>query len=145
MSDLLPFTDNGAGAPGSATRSESNLQPQHIARSNKIKPHARWNAPRGTSDEAARRIAGHAGTLRAAVLAWIVGCGDHGGTDDEGEAALGIRCQTWTPRRGELVKLGLVVDSGRRRPTSSGRPAAVWVAATLAAASGGAAAREGAA
>jgi len=32
----------------------------------------------------------------------------------------------------ELVELGLVVDSGRRRNMASGRPAAVWVASTFA-------------
>jgi len=50
-------------------------------------------------------------------------------TDDEGEEALGILAQTYTPRRGELVKLKLIVDSGMRRKTRSGRPAAAWVLA----------------
>ncbi|MBX3410622.1 MAG: hypothetical protein KF859_12160 [Phycisphaeraceae bacterium] len=77
---------------------------------------------------AADRIVGHAGTLRAAVLSYITEQGSHGATDDEGEAALGIKPQTYTPRRGELVALGQVVDSGRRRNTSSGRAAAVWIA-----------------
>ncbi|MBX3404147.1 MAG: hypothetical protein KF699_12115 [Phycisphaeraceae bacterium] len=92
-----------------------------------LTPPARHNAPAGTSGVAADRIAVHAKDLRARVLAFIVGQGPHGATDDEGEAALGIKCQTYTPRRGELVALGLVVDSGRRRNTVSGRPAAVWV------------------
>ncbi|MFZ2874575.1 MAG: hypothetical protein WAZ94_08840 [Phycisphaerales bacterium] len=92
-----------------------------------LTPPARHNAPPGTSGVAADRIAGHAKDLRARVLAFIVGQGPHGVTDDEGETALGIKCQTYTPRRGELVALGLVVDSGRRRNTASGRPAAVWV------------------
>jgi hypothetical protein len=104
------------------------LHPEHIARTVKLNPPARRNAPQGTSDTAARCISACAGTLRSKVLGWIISRGEHGGTDDEGEAALGIRCQTWTPRRRELVQLGLVVDSGRRRPTASGRPAAVWVA-----------------
>jgi len=93
---------------------------------------ARHNAPAGTSDRAAGRIASHAKDLRARVLAYIVGQGPHGSTDDEGEAVLGIKPQTYTPRRGELVKLGLVVDSGRRRNTAGGRPAAVWIASTFA-------------
>jgi hypothetical protein len=92
-----------------------------------LTPPARHNAPAGTSGVAADRIAGHAKDLRARVLAFIVGQGPHGATDDEGEAFLGIKPQTYTPRRGELVALGLVVDSGRRRNTASGRPAAVWV------------------
>jgi len=92
-----------------------------------LTPPARHNAPAGTSGVAADRIAGHAKDLRARVLAFIVEQGPHGATDDEGEAVLGIKPQTYTPRRGELVALGLVVDSGRRRNTASGRPAAVWV------------------
>ncbi|HRQ74261.1 MAG TPA: hypothetical protein PLU35_14660, partial [Phycisphaerales bacterium] len=93
-----------------------------------LTPPARHNAPAGTSGVAADRIAGHAKDLRARVLAFIVERGPHGATDDEGETALGIKCQTYTPRRGELVALGLVVDSGRRRNTASGRPAAAWIA-----------------
>lgn len=89
-------------------------------------------APRGTSEVAARRIAGAAGPLRQRIHAAIVEAGTHGLTDNEGESLLSIKPQTWTPRRGELVKLGLVVDSGERRPTSSGRPAAVWIDARLA-------------
>jgi hypothetical protein len=92
-----------------------------------LTPPAHHNAPAGTSGVAAGRIAGHAKDLRARVLAFIVEQGPHGATDDEGEAALGIKPQTYTPRRGELVALGLVVDSGRRRRTASGRPAAVWI------------------
>lgn len=92
-----------------------------------LTPPSHRHAPAGTSTVAAHRIAGHAKDLRARVLAFIVEQGAHGATDDEGEAVLGIKCQTYTPRRGELVALGLVVDSGRRRKTASGRPAAVWV------------------
>ncbi len=105
-----------------------------------MRPPARRNAPPGTSDVAANRIAGHTRNLRARVLAFIIAQGPHGATDDEGETALGIKPQTYTPRRGELVKLGLVRDSGRRRPTPSGRPAAVWIATTAnaSAAEGGA-------
>lgn len=97
-----------------------------------LTPPVRHNATTGTSEVAASRIAGHAKDLRARVLAFIVGQGPHGATDDEGEAALGIKPQTYTPRRGELVALGLVVDSGRQRATASGRPAAVWIASTFA-------------
>lgn len=94
-----------------------------------LSPPAHRNAPPGTSAVAAQRIAGHAGTQRGRILDLIAAQGPHGLTDDEGEAALGIRPQSYTPRRGELVALGLVVDSGVRRSTESGRPAAVWVAA----------------
>ncbi|MCC6321080.1 MAG: hypothetical protein IT438_06535 [Phycisphaerales bacterium] len=90
-------------------------------------PLAPRNAPPGTSEVAARRIAGHAAAQRAAVLAVIVKSGAFGATDAEIESVTGIRAQSVSPRRGELHKLGLIVDSGRRRPTPRGRPAAVWV------------------
>jgi hypothetical protein len=91
-------------------------------------PPAHHNAPRGTSDVAARRIRGAVTGLRNRVLAFLASRGTDGATDEEAETALRIRPQTYTPRRGELVKAGLVVDTGRRRCTTSGRPAAVWIA-----------------
>lgn len=101
-------------------------------------PPARHNAPAGTSDVAADRIAGYAAKQRADVLAVIVKAGAFGATDAEIESSTGIRAQSVSPRRGELRALGLVMDSGRRRPTPRGRPAAVWVAATFATAGHGA-------
>ena len=92
-----------------------------------LTPPARHNAPPGTSGVAADRIAGYAAKQRADVLAVIVKAGAFGATDADIEAATGIRAQSVSPRRGELRALGLVVDSGRRRPTPRGRPAAVWV------------------
>ena len=106
--------------------------PRNNATRLELSPPAHHNAPAGTSSVAASLIAGHAKDLRSLVLAFIVRQGPHGATDDDGESDLGIRCSTYTPRRGELVKLGLVVDSGRRRNTASGRPAAVWVASEFA-------------
>ena len=117
--DAAP-TGIGAGVNGPNTSPDSTFVRLPLT------PPARRNAPQGTSDVAAGRIAGYAKDLRARVLAFIVEQGPHGATDDEGEAVLGIKPQTYTPRRGELVALGLVVDSGRRRNTASGRPAAVW-------------------
>jgi hypothetical protein len=58
-----------------------------------------------------------------ASLAW------EGRTDEQVQLALGMRVQTETARRRELVLLGLVEDSGRRRLLSSGRQGIVWVAA----------------
>jgi hypothetical protein len=120
-----PLLDDAA--PGGAGAGVNDPNDAHNLTRLPLTPPARHNAPAGTSGVAADRIAGHAKDLRARVLAFIVGQGPHGATDDEGEAFLGIKPQTYTPRRGELVALGLVVDSGRRRNTASGRPAAVWV------------------
>lgn len=92
-------------------------------------PPAHHNAPPGTSDAAARWVAPFTPNMRERVYAFILDRGQDGATDDEGEAALGIKPQSYTPRRGELVADGRVVDSGRRRKTTSGTPAAVWIAA----------------
>ena len=92
------------------------------------RPPAHHNAPPGTSLVAADQIAEHAPTQEALVFEHILSCGRSGSTDDEGEQALGIKPQSYTPRRNALVKRQLVVDSGERRPTESGRPAAVWLA-----------------
>jgi hypothetical protein len=76
---------------------------------------------------AARRIRGAVPRLLDRVLAFLVSRGADGATDEEAEKALRMKPQTYTPRRGELVKAGLVADTGRRRGTTSGRSAAVWV------------------
>lgn len=89
-----------------------------------------------TRREASRRIRAASHALRGQVLGWFVGRGQHGGTDEECQLALGMKTQTETPRRNELTKMGLLIDSGRRRPTSSGRPATVWIVSTAAAGGG---------
>jgi len=48
-------------------------------------------------------------------------------TDHEMQAHLNMIGSTQRPRRVELCDKGLVVDSGRQRPTPSGRMAVVWV------------------
>lgn len=122
-----PPRDDAAPLAGGAGVNGPNTPPDSTFARLPLMPPAHHNAPAGTSEVAARRIAGHTKDLCARVLAFIVEQGPHGATDDEGEAALGIKCQTYTPRRGELVALRLVVDSGRRRKTASNRPATVWV------------------
>lgn len=124
--DPSPPRDDDAPRPGSNGTSAGSRTSEHRT-SLPLTPPARHNAPPGTSSVAADRTAGHAKDLRVRELAFIVSLGRHGATDDEGEAVLGLKPQTYTPRRGELVALGLVEDSGRQRTTSSGRPAAVWV------------------
>tara|TARA_A100001035_G_scaffold233752_1_gene196582 strand:+ start:157 stop:480 length:324 start_codon:yes stop_codon:yes gene_type:complete len=79
-----------------------------------------------TSEAAARALAGPASSLRASVLEFIYQA-PKGATDDEIEQALGMRHQTASARRRELVLIGLVMDSGERRATRSGRTATVWV------------------
>lgn len=85
-------------------------------------------APPGTSHAAARELKPDTGRLRLAVFEYIKGCGDRGCIDEDGERETGIKHQTYTPRRLELVERGLVMDSGERRRNSGGRSCAVWIA-----------------
>ena len=83
-----------------------------------------------TSKAAADAIVGDSRTLRARVFGFLIERGVDGATDEEIQHALGMACQTETPRRRELVKMHLVRDSERKRKTSSGRRAKVWIAIT---------------
>ena len=74
------------------------------------------------SRDAAEAILDSVSRLQGAVLRELMRCGDHGATDREIQAATGLSGSTERPRRVELVALGLVVDSGRRRNRST-----VWV------------------
>jgi hypothetical protein len=84
-----------------------------------------------TSREAARKIEPRQGSLRAIVLAFIRERGPAGATDEEIQAELRLNPSTQRPRRIELCEVGLVIDSGRQRPTASRRRAAVWIDARL--------------
>ena len=77
------------------------------------------------SRDAAAAIKPHAATLRLKVRDAILSAAD-GLTDEEGIDATGIPASTYRPRRVELVLAGRVADSGRTRPTKSGRKATVW-------------------
>lgn len=79
-----------------------------------------------TSIAAARDIEPATHTLRAQVLAHIRSSG--GATDEEIQTALGMEGSTQRPRRVELIRQGLIRDSGRKRLTSSRRQAVVWEA-----------------
>jgi len=80
-----------------------------------------------TSFDAAKAIEPASGTLRAAVLFCILNSGEQGLTDEEIQNSLSMNPSTQRPRRVELVKAGLIRDSGQIRKTSSGRNAVVWV------------------
>ena len=100
--------------------------PTPARREHEPAPPARHDAP-STSHDAARAIAPRTPRMREYVLNHIRRCGAWGATDFEGGEALGLRSQSYTPRRRELFKAGAVVDSGRRRRTASGRFAVVWL------------------
>ena len=64
--------------------------------------------------------------LRARIYTYLKQFGPH--TNEELSEDLHVKYITVTPRISELVELKLVIDSGQRRPTSSGRAAIVWKA-----------------
>lgn len=108
-----------------------NVRNQHpddmpLAVTQPLRAPFRHSAPR-TSREAAVRIQSISPSARQRVLEHLVEQGRRGSTDEEAELALGIKPQSYTPRRRELVKLGIVIDSGERRKTEAGRSAVVWV------------------
>jgi len=76
-----------------------------------------------TSKAAADSVTG-AQTQRQAVLAYLK---DNGfSTDEQMQKALGMNPSTQRPRRVELVRLGLVMNTGLTGTTSSGRSAVLW-------------------
>jgi predicted ArsR family transcriptional regulator len=77
-----------------------------------------------TSRAASESVDVSAGTMRAKVLEAIKL--HRGMTCDQIELHLGLRHQTASARVRELVLMGKLRDAGIRRPTRSGRMAAVW-------------------
>jgi hypothetical protein len=82
-----------------------------------------------TSVAAARSMVDLGARLRLEVYSFIADCGWVGATCDEAEQALNMKHQTTSARINELANAGYIVNSGRKRATSSGRPAIVWVRA----------------
>lgn len=84
-----------------------------------------------TSKAAAIAAEPNAGTQRARVLDCLreyTASVYVGLTDNEMQFILHMNPSTQRPRRVELVRAGLVVDSGKTRLTPSGKRAVVWVA-----------------
>ena len=85
----------------------------------------------GTSKEAAESLDnGDAERVRQKVFLYIHSKGFLGSTDDAGCEQLRCSHNSYAPRRTELAKEGLVIKSGRRELTRSGRSANIWVAAS---------------
>ena len=80
-----------------------------------------------TAHAAAKDIESVSGAQRRAVYKAILEA-TAGLTDEEVQIILDLDPSSERPRRVELVRDGLVVDSGRTRLTVSGRKATVWVA-----------------
>ena len=78
-----------------------------------------------TSKDAAESMAGRAPTLRQKCFAELL---QGQGTADEVADALGVSILAVRPRFTELLALGKIADTGRRRTNKSGRMAKVWYA-----------------
>jgi hypothetical protein len=70
-------------------------------------------------------------TPRQFIYEWLVRRNTFGGTDEEIQIALHLDAGTARARRVELVRMKLIVDSGTKRKTRSGRPARVWRATSV--------------
>ena len=81
-----------------------------------------------TSFEAARRQKPVAQKKREVALEAIRETGDWGLTDEELAKVTGMPRLTAAARRNELVRQGLVEDSGRHRDSDQDCPCKVWVA-----------------
>lgn len=84
---------------------------------------------RRTSRAAADGNETNSGNQRSRIYRLIV---QHGGaTDEELSEATGIKPDSVRPRRGELVELGFVRDSGQTRKNRAGEQVIVWLATGL--------------
>lgn len=90
-----------------------------------------WKRVRGddppTSQAAARANIITRGTHRAKALAFFAAKGEEGGTDWELCLTTGVGVNSINRRRGDLLAMKLVRDSGRTKATNTGSPAIVWV------------------
>jgi transcription initiation factor IIE alpha subunit len=80
----------------------------------------------GTSEQAARAVAGSAAGKRARVLAEVARRGIAGATADEIAQSLGLSVLGVRPRMSELHSSGEIVATGSRRKNESGLLATVW-------------------
>jgi hypothetical protein len=81
-----------------------------------------------TSKAAAKKVAKRVALQQTEVYRAIIRSGEDGATWDELVAQYGFS-PTANGRVTRLVEMGLVVDSGKRRPTRTGCKATVWTAA----------------
>lgn len=81
----------------------------------------------GTSYDTAVAIASKVPSMRMKVHTFIHRMGAYGATDEEVQIGLRMQQNTQAPRRYELERMGVVVDSGIRRDTTRGHAAIVWI------------------
>lgn len=83
---------------------------------------------RETSVAAARSIEPTAVSLCGRVLEAIRATREHGLTCDDVKSRLGLSHQTGSARIWDLHRRDLICDSGKRRPSATGRASIVWIA-----------------
>lgn len=111
------FADNNSPpqpAPQSAPKHTAPYQPHSL-----------------TSKEAALSVEPIIGAQLQRVLNYVRQKGDEGATDEEIALGLPMPQNSERPRRIQLVKAGLLKDSGRTRPFISERHGVVWVAVQI--------------
>lgn len=101
-------------------------EPAHFARCRGFKaPYVKGS---DTSQAAAESVEDTAVSLCTLILKYIKYSAD-GMTCSDVEEQLLLRHQTASARLWDLRRRGHIVDSGKRRPSSSGRASTVWVLA----------------
>jgi hypothetical protein len=90
-----------------------------------LAPGARATDP-ATSHAAARDQRRRLGEPHRRILAALMNAGTHGLTDFELEKRTGRKQTSYGVRRGELVKAGLVTNTGTTRPSDTQSASTVW-------------------
>ena len=93
-----------------------------------VYPHVPGHRDVVTSIEAADAIAPVTARIQRMALARIKAAGARGYTAAELADVLAMERTTVQPRTTELRRLGLIDDSGQRRPNPNGKRAIVWIA-----------------
>ena len=96
---------------------------QALGESRRVHAHVHRDDPQTSRDAAAGALARAPKSCRR-IYNYLRANG--GRTDEEGQRDL--RMFSYPKRRCDLFQAGLVVDGGRRRPSSQGAPMIVWVA-----------------
>src|SRR5581483_627099 len=112
-------------AEGAPLQGQEGGRMSHQMSFDEYRPPAQRHSP--TSIEAAESIRDSVPSLQSLVFAAVRRSREAGLTDEEGIDELKLSPSTYRPRRIELVGKHLVVDSGGKRKTRSGRDAVVWI------------------
>ena len=95
-------------------------------------PHIPAPGRTDTSVDAAASMEPVTARVQRLVLRAIRHSGSAGLTTNELSAALNMERTTVQPRTSELRRLGVILDSGKRRPNANGKQAIVWIAREVA-------------